>query len=94
MQAKNSNGTTVGKFSIFNLLCGRFTFLPSFRSLSHYALLLSCRAACMASKSVDGGVRHFCLPKVDERHNTMERAYSMYDLAACASPSDHCSLAW
>ena len=39
--AKNSNGTTVGIFSIFNLLCGRFTFLPPFRSLPHYALLWS-----------------------------------------------------
>ena len=39
MRAKNSNGTTVGKFSIFNLLRGRFTLLPSFRSLPHYALL-------------------------------------------------------
>ena len=39
MRAKNSNGTTVGKFSIFNLLRGHFTLLPSFRSLPHYALL-------------------------------------------------------
>ena len=29
MRAKDSNGTTVGKFSIFNLLRGRFTLLPS-----------------------------------------------------------------
>ena len=29
----------MGKFSIFNLLRGRFTLLPSFRSLPHYALL-------------------------------------------------------
>ena len=40
VRAKNSNGTTVGKFSIFNLLRGRFTLLPSFRSLPHYALLV------------------------------------------------------
>ena len=29
----------MGKFSIFNLLRGRFMLLPSFRSLPHYALL-------------------------------------------------------
>ena len=29
----------MGKFSIFNLLRGRFTLLPFFRSLPHYALL-------------------------------------------------------
>ena len=53
MHAKNSNGTTVGTFSIFNLLRGRFTIdnrdvsiingftlLPSFHSLPHYALLV------------------------------------------------------
>ena len=37
VRAKNSNGTTVGKFY---LLRGRFTLLPSFRSLPHYALLV------------------------------------------------------
>ena len=40
VRAKNSNGTTVGKFSIFYLLRGRFTLLPSFRSLPHYVLLV------------------------------------------------------
>ena len=40
VRAKNSNGTTVGKFLIFNLLRGRLTLLPSFRSLPHYALLV------------------------------------------------------
>ena len=40
VHAKNSNGTTVGTFSIYNLLRGRFTLLPSFHSLPHYLLLL------------------------------------------------------
>ena len=35
----NANGTTMGKFSIFDLLRGCFT-LPSFRSLLCYALLV------------------------------------------------------
>ena len=32
--------TGLGKFLIYNFLRGRFTLLPSFRSLPHYALLL------------------------------------------------------
>ena len=53
VRAENSNGTTVGKFSIFNLLRGGFTLLPSFRSLPHYALLIESSVV-----TVEDGIMH------------------------------------
>ena len=42
VRPKSSNGTTVGKFTLFNHLRGHFMFLPFFCCLPHYALLYWC----------------------------------------------------
>ena len=51
VRAEHSKGTTVGKFSIFHLLRGRFMLLPSLCSRPHHALLMSWKLlVCMQGR--------------------------------------------